>query len=381
VNVDYALVGGGLQNGLIALALAAHRPDARIAMIERGAAVGGNHTWCFHAGDLPAGAEAWIDPLVVARWPGYDVAFNELRRTVATPYACVSSERLASCVARALSARGSYLLLGTSAEEVGENHVIARGPDGTEHRIDARAVIDARGPDHATPAACGWQKFLGQELVLAAPHGIERPMLMDATLPQVDGFRFMYVLPLAPDRLLVEDTYFSDGSFLDVDELRRQIASYIATRGWQVTSVVREETGVLPMPWQLAPPVPRPPLVAGYAGGWFHPVTGYSFPIAVRLAALVAEQPADGLFGEALDAFAASHARQLAFAQRLTHMLFRWFSPAQRHHVLARFYRLPEGSIRRFYALQLTAVDRARIFAGRPPRGLSWRAVLGLEAR
>lgn len=377
-DVDYILVGGGLQNGLIALALAAQRPEARIVMIERGDVIGGNHTWCFHAGDLPAGAAAWIDPVVVARWDGYDVAFQTHRRTLEAPYACVSSTRLAERVHAAL---GSRVLLRTIAEHVSANHVTVRHTDGTSETLRAHAVIDARGPDHVKPIACGWQKFLGRELVLGAPHMLDRPMLMDATLPQRDGFRFMYVLPLAADRVLVEDTYFSDGSYLDVEALREQIASYVSARGWTVRAALREETGVLPMPWQLDAPVPRAPLVAGYAGGWFHPVTGYSFPIATRLAALVASLPAASLFGPELTAFAAAHARQLGFAQRLTHMLFRWFSPEQRHHVLARFYRLPERSIRRFYALELTAVDRARIFAGPPPRGMSWRAVLGLESR
>ena len=68
MQADYVLVGGGLQNGLVALAVAAHQPAARIAMIERGEAPGGNHTWCFHAGDLAPAMQAWIDPLVVARW-------------------------------------------------------------------------------------------------------------------------------------------------------------------------------------------------------------------------------------------------------------------------------------------------------------------------
>jgi lycopene beta-cyclase len=377
-DADYILVGGGLQNGLVALALAAQRPDARVVMIERGDAIGGNHTWCFHADDVPDGAAAWIDPLVVARWDGYDVAFPMHRRTVASAYACVSSQRLAARITEVL---GSRVLLRTTADHVDARRVVVRDGAGRSWAIDGDVVIDARGPDRAVPIACGWQKFLGRELVLAAPHGLARPILMDATLPQRDGFRFMYVLPLAADRLLVEDTYFSDGSYLDVEKLRREIGSYVATRGWAVTSVAREETGVLPMPWQMATPEPCAPLVAGYAGGWFHPVTGYSFPIAARLAALVASLPAGALFGPELAAFAAAHARQLVFAQRLSHMLFRWFSPEQRHHVLARFYRLPEGSIRRFYALQLTATDRARMFAGAPPRGMSWRAVLGLEAR
>jgi lycopene beta-cyclase len=380
-RVDYALAGGGLQNGLIALALAARQPDARIAMFERGRAIGGNHTWCFHARDLPPGAAEWIDPLVVARWPGYEVAFPSLHRTLEAPYASVSSARLATCVTAALARPGSRLVLEARVEEVEPHRITARDAAGATITVEADAVIDARGPDRSPQEACGWQKFLGQEVVLAAPHGLERPMLMDARLPQDDGFRFMYVLPLAADRALLEDTCFSDGSALDLAASRARIAGYAAARGWTVTEVVREETGVLPMPWRLAPPSLGPPLTAGYAGGWFHPVTGYSFPIAARLAAQVASLPATRLFGPELAALAAAHARQSAFAQRLAHMLFRWYPPEQRHHVLARFYRLPADAIGRFYALQLTAADRLRLLAGRPPRGLSWRAVLGLGAR
>lgn len=380
-RVDYALVGGGLQNGLIALAIRALQPGARVVMVERGATVGGNHTWSFHADDLPDGAATWIDPIVVARSSGYDVAFPTYARTLIAPYASVSSTRFAHCVSAALATAGSRLLLESTVEQVEAHRVVARHRDGTAVTFEADAVIDARGPDRTSQSACGWQKFLGQELVLAAPHDLERPLLMDATLPQRDGFRFMYVLPLARDRLLVEDTYFSNGSFLDLAALRREIASYVRARGWSAIEVAREESGVLPMPWKIEPPAARAPLVGGYAGGWFHPVTGYSFPIAVRLAALIASLPATRLFGRELVEHTAAHARQLPFAQRLAHMLFHWFEPEQRHHVLARFYRLPEASIRRFYALQLTAGDRARIVAGRPPHGISWLSVLGLGAR
>src|ERR1044071_1897625 len=128
VEAEYALVGGGLQNGLIALAIRAQAPAARIAMIERGAAVGGNHTWCFHAGDAGPNA-AWIEPLVVRRWPGYDVAFEAHTRRLDAPYACITSARLAEAVARALDVPGSQLLLHTAALHVGADHVVVRGAD------------------------------------------------------------------------------------------------------------------------------------------------------------------------------------------------------------------------------------------------------------
>lgn len=382
---DYVLVGGGLQNGLIALAVRAQQPAARIAMIERGATVGGNHTWCFHEADVTPDRARWINPLVALRWPGYQVAFPAHARTLDSPYACVTSERLAHRVAEALALPGSCLLTHSVALEVGATRVKVSTATGALLELDAAVVIDARGPDSFatghTPTTCGWQKFVGQEVVLAAPHGLDRPMLMDATVPQLDGFRFLYLLPLAPDRVLVEDTYFSDRAYLDVSSLRERISAYIAQRGWSVTSVEREEVGVLPLPWKCPAPATSIPLVAGYAGGWFHPVTGYSFPIASRLAELIASRPANQLFGAELAEHTRAHGRQLPFALRLNQMLFKWFAPDNRYHVLERFYRLPEDLIARFYALEMTTLDRARILIGRPPKGLSFRGVLGMEAQ
>lgn len=378
-ELDFVLVGGGLQNGLIALALRTHQPAARIGMIERGTAIGGNHTWCFHAGDLDRERARWVDPLVVRRWPGYDVAFPAHSRRLASPYACVTSARLAEVVTGALAHPGSELRLQTTAVEVGSDRVVVRDAAGVTDELRARVVIDARGPDTGVPTACGWQKFLGQEVVLDAPHGLDRPVLMDATVAQLDGFRFVYVLPLGADRLLVEDTYFSDSAYLDVGALRSLISAYVAARGWNVASVEREEVGVLPLPWTAEAPSSASPLVAGYGGGWFHPVTGYSFPIASRLAELIATTDPARLFGADLDAHARAHGRQVRFALRLNRMLFHWFAPPDRYRVLERFYRLPEETIRRFYALEVTAMDRARILLGRPPRGLSVRGMLGME--
>ncbi len=374
---DYALVGGGLQNGLIALAVRTWQPEARIALIERGPAPGGNHTWCFHADDVPPSMAAWVDPLVVNRWSGYDVAFAEHTRRLELPYARVTSERLARDVTRALSIPGSTVLTEAVATAVTPNRVEVGFADGTTRTLYARAVVDARGPDRLANDAGGWQKFVGQELELARPHGLERPIVMDARVPQRDGFRFFYVLPLDRDRVLIEDTYFSDTSHLDVSALRGELASYAETRGWKPVRVVREESGILPMPVSVPTPSTTSPLIAGYAGGWFHPTTAYSFPIAARLADHIARRSPERLFDRELASLARDHGIQLAFATRLNRMLFRWFSPERRHHVLARFYRLPEGLISRFYALQLTGFDRARVFVGRPPRGMSLRAALG----
>ncbi|HEY0467250.1 MAG TPA: lycopene cyclase family protein, partial [Polyangiaceae bacterium] len=97
---DYLLIGGGLQNALIALALLGRDAQARVCLVERGSALGGNHLWCFHGFDLSEAGQALVAPLVVQRWDGYSVRFPNFERRLDTPYAAVSSERVAAHVSR-----------------------------------------------------------------------------------------------------------------------------------------------------------------------------------------------------------------------------------------------------------------------------------------
>ena len=206
------------------------------------------------------------------------------------------------------------------------------------------------------------------------PHGLRWPIIMDATVPQIDGYRFVYSLPLDERRLLIEDTYYSDTPALDLDRLRGGIEAYAATKGWHIARDVREETGVLPIVlagdmtryWPAdARAVPR----SGLRAALFHPTTGYSLPDAAALADQIALLPLITSQSVATCVRRESLARwdERGFFRLLNRMLFMAGSPQARVNVLARFYRLPEPLIRRFYAAQLTTLDKARIVAGKPP--------------
>lgn len=365
---DYALVGGGLANGLVALQLLATRPGVRIALVERGASLGGNHTWSFHEGDVGEALGPTVARMVAARWPAHDVAFPGRERRLSTGYASMFSNDLDRVVQSALAvSSGSELLLSATASRVTAHEVELEGG----RTLTARAVLDGRGPEPDPKHRGGYQKFVGLEVRLRHPSPRTLPLLMDARVPQLDGFRFVYVLPFDPHRVLLEDTYYSTSPRLDRLVVRERIASYAAEHGYEIAEVLREEVGVLPIPTHAAlPPAPRGPLCVGLRGGWFHPTTGYSVPQAVRIAELVASVPPEEL-PAALCSFAREHGRQARFARWLNRLLFGAFAPADRFHVLERFYGLPEDTIARFYALQTTARDRSRILCGRPPRGFS----------
>jgi len=371
---EYLLAGGGLQNSLIALALLEQRPDTRLLLIEREPQLGGNHTWCFHTGDVPAQARPWMDRLVVKRWACHDVCFPRHRRRLQQEYSAVTSARLHEVVSERVRRAPHARLLRASVRATEPGGVTLE--DGTRRR--GQLVIDARGPTRhpATPARAV-QKFLGLELQVA-PGGVpEFPVLMDATVEQIDGFRFVYLLPWATDRVLLEDTYYSTSAELDRSSIARRILDYAEQRGMVVQRVLREESGVLPLP--LRPELPsatRGLILAGYAGGLFHPTTGYSLPVAVRFALHIASRPARAALDTGYADWIAGHRRQVRYAVWLNRLLFEAFAPEHRRHVLERFYRLPPATIRRFYALETTPLDRARILCGKPPTGFSLSRLL-----
>jgi lycopene beta-cyclase len=366
LDADLILVGGGLANGLIAWRLSMLRPGLRVLLLESGDALGGNHTWSFHGSDLTAAQQAWMAPLVAHRWLSHEVVFPQLRRRLDTPYASITSERFHHVLRQDL---GSAVQLASPVLSVAPRSVLLA----SGQRLNASAVIDGRGVRRSPHLALGYQKFLGRELRLAAPHGLQGPVLMDASVAQQDGYRFVYVLPLAPDVVLVEDTFYTDGDGMDADRLRHNIDAYAAARGWSVRAVLREEQGVLPIVldgdaeafWAEAGGVPR----SGLSAGLFHPTTGYSLPDAVRLAELLAALP--DLDAAPLFAAVRGHALRRWRAQRffrlLNRMLFKAAAPADRWRVMQRFYALPLPLVQRFYAGVPTFLDKARLLSGKPP--------------
>ncbi len=326
---DYIIIGGGLQGGLLTLAIKHNQPKATILLIERDRRVGGNHTWSFHPKDVPSEARPWIEPLVTTRWQNYFVRFPGFERRVNLPYATISSNHFATVVTdsfRELQTAGyqetsadvryahhsnsneaksqailsnvssqwssdqveSRLLAETDVEFIDEKSARTRFGDTFEGQV----VIDCRGPRRLGNDAAidgGFQKFYGFEIELDTDWPESFPVVMDARQDQSNGFRFIYSLPFSNRRVLVEDTQFSDDPSTDRAECLRNVEAFVRGMTDAAWSIVREETGCLPMPLSKSSmPQANLPLQGGYAGGWFHAATGYSFPLAVRYALAVA---------------------------------------------------------------------------------------------
>jgi lycopene beta-cyclase len=361
------IIGAGLAAAIIAQRVVEESPTVRVTIAEASASPFGEHTWSFHLNDVEPDDLRWMAPLIAHRWAGQEVRFKAYSRSLTSGYASLTSRSVLQHI-RSMPA----VHIVPEANVVAIDQGGATLADGT--RLTADCVIDARGFQPHPAMVLGHQKFVGVEIETNRPHGVTLPIIMDATVHQTDGYRFVYVLPFTANRLLIEDTRYSDGAGLDDEALKAAILSYAETHGWGEHGIVRTERGVLPIClaydagcyWSEQ----RPDIaLAGMRAALFHPTTGYSLPEAVRLANMVASHwPLDSAaLAPLVKAHALNRARQQGFYRLLNRMLFRAAEPARRHIVLQRFYRLPQPLIERFYAGRTTAWDIVRILVGKPP--------------
>ena len=365
---DAIIVGTGLAGSLTALRLAQARPDLTLLMIERDARPGGSHTWSFHETDVEADAARWLAPLVESRWDAQRVRFPDRpERRMRAGYRSITSDTV-----RAALARASNIHVATGTEVTGlDGDAVTLGDGET---VPAPLVVDARGAAPSPHLALAWQKFVGLVLDVPEGHGLAEPVIMDATVEQIDGFRFVYLLPHTPTRLLVEDTRYADGPGLDREGMRAAVLAYAAERGWG-GRVAHEEEGVLPIAlaadtdalWRDAAAGGAVPV--GMRAGLFHAMTGYSLPLAVRTADLIAGSPdlTSAAVAARVRGLALREGRRQRFERLLARMLFHGCPPERRWVVMRRFYDLREGLVERFYAGRSTWADRLRILSGKPP--------------
>ncbi len=361
------LVGAGLASAIIAQRLSTVRDAPQVVIVESTDTPFGEHTWSFHQTDVRTTSLAQIAPLIAHQWDGQSVRFIGHERHLPSGYYSLTSASVSEAIGRLpnVTVCTNTEVTALSAAEV----TIANGG-----RQEASCVIDCRGYRPSSSMVLGYQKFVGLEVELSEAHGLPHPIIMDATVDQLDGYRFVYLLPMSKTRALIEDTRYSERENLDDAQIEDDIQAYANRQGWNIANVVRRETGVLPIVLahdfkRFWSELPQDVAHAGLRAGLFHPTTGYSLPDAVHVADLVAENWPIGsaALAQTIRGHAARQHKRQGFYRLLNRMLFIAAEPDRRHLVLERFYTLPTPLIERFYAGRTTTTDMFRILTGRPP--------------
>lgn len=248
---------------------------------------------------------AWLPSEVVA---GADTvrAFARTEHVLADPYVVLDPARLHA----ALTVGDDRVIAGRVATV--DAHTV-RLADGRE--VTAEVVVDARG-SRLSPAKAQ-QTAVGVVVPRDATGSIDGSWFMDWRAdngaPADATPSFLYVVPVGPDRVLVEETCLVGRPPLGYRELRSRLQHRLERRGVRLRGDEPEEHvrfAVEPESVVQSAPSGRPaglrrntpePLVVGARGGIMHPATGYSVAPSLRLADDLAVLLASGVPGDAAE--------------------------------------------------------------------------------
>lgn len=279
-DLDLLVLGGGCAGLSLALRLA-ERPGycKRVAVLESRQVHHHDRSWCFwHTGSHRYQSLVKRSWSRVAVRSAAGVAHLQCERT---PYQLLESDTFYGHAQQAITASASVRL------EMGVTVLDQPRPVPGGWRVETSAgaltavrVVDTRPPGKPQLGdALLWQSFFGQEVVCErAVFDASQVELMDFANDLSGTVAFTYVLPLAPDRALVETTVFDPQPQGPADLAHRQ---HQAVQRWCAgasNQVVRTEAGILPMGITSQPAaLGRGHCSAGLMSGAARPATGYAF--------------------------------------------------------------------------------------------------------
>ena len=359
------IAGGGLAGALAALAMARHRPEVPLLIIEEAETFGGTGIRTFSAAELGADGAGLIGTEAIARWPGIYLSFPGMNRNLRIDWSGFGAVDLHRALVETLDPK--QYRLGTRVVAVREDALVLDGGE----ELRAESAIDARGPANLSMLELLYEARLEREYVFAAPHKVDRPVLIDANVAQGNSesggaLRFMQCVPLAADRLVVGDVMVSERIQPDA-EAGARLDAYVAARGWKPQGSEGEHVQVRPLPyggdfaafWRLGG---ARVAKLGLRGGFVHPVTGRTLGDAVLNAMLLTRQR-DFSAGALHDLFEAE-ARQAWKKRELLRGVTAAFArarPEDRRSQLAALYGLGAGTIAGLNADDLGWLDRMRV--------------------
>ena len=353
------IAGGGLAGCLAALALARHRPDVPFLIVEEEATFGGEGYRLFADADLKDGARELL-PFVTGSWPGFYVAFPGFNRNIRAGQSGFAAADLHAHMVATLDER--QYRLGTKVVAVREDALVLDGGE----TLKAEGAIDARGAANLATLDLLYEASLERDYVLKAPHRVDRPVLIDATVDQAGGLRFMRLIPLAEDRLIVADVALSERALPDEGAAAR-LDAYLKARGWQKKKLLGERAISRPLPlagdlaalWRLGG---HRVAKLGLRGGFVHPLTGATIADSAEMALLLATQR--DFSGAALHDLFEAEARALWKRREPLRAVTAAFAsaPAEERRALAEsLSRLDPALISRLRADRLGMLDRLRV--------------------
>jgi lycopene beta-cyclase len=354
------IAGGGLAGALAALAMARHRPDVPLLIIEEAETFGGTGIRTFSNAELGKDGAGLIGAEAIARWPGIYLSFPGMNRNLRIDWSGFGAVDLHQALVDRLDPK--QYRLGTKVVAVREDTLVLDGGE----ELKAEGAVDARGATNLSMLELLYEARLEREYVFPQPHKVDRPVLIDANVGQDGALRFVQCIPLSAERLVVGDVMISERIQPD-PEAGERLDAYVAARGWTGGEPGGEHVWVRPLPyggdfaafWRLGG---ARVAKLGLRGGFVHPVTGRTLGDAVDNAMLLTRQR-DFSAGALHDLFE-TEAKQAWKKRELLRGVTAAFArakPENRRALLAGLYGLSPGTIAGLNADDLGWIDRMKV--------------------
>ena len=309
-SCDIAVLGSG--PAALAVGAACARRGASVTLVAPDPFEPWRPNYCLWRDELPDS----LASLIECAWPEVAVASRYGEQTLKRGYVKIDNEALRHFFWKHLDAGDTRVIAEPAVR------LEPRDPGTWVHTardsvVRARVVIDASGATspfvrRVHTRAPAFQVAYG--LLLDAPgHGfpVHRATLMDfrpAAANLGEPPSFVYVLPLSPDRVFLEETSLARRPSVSMALLQKRLDARLESLGLQGCEHLGEEHCSIPM--GLGLPIHGQSLVPfGAAAAMVHPASGYSIAHVLRKAEPVAAALTEPLLaGDAELAVAAANA-------------------------------------------------------------------------
>lgn len=360
-NHGLLIAGGGASASLAALAMARLRPEVPMLLVPEAEGLGGTRTLLLFDEGLSDEKRDLVAPLIAETWDSVYTAFPGKSRKLKLTCHAITPERIEAAVREAL--KPEQIRVEDKIVAVRDTSLLLHGGE----TILGNGALDARLWAHQTTLELGWRRSFGRLYRFDAPHRVDRPVLIDATLGDGKLCGFFSLTPFGDTALLVERVDYGPASELDAETAGAAIAAYVKARGWKGAAAEREESAVVPIAlggdfaayWRIGG---ARVAKLGARGGFFHPSTGSPLPDALRTALLLTQQRdfSGAALHDLFEAEAASLWKKREFYRGFNRLVLR---SGRGCAPLAGLYELDSTVIARFEAEDLGMFDRRKVMA------------------
>lgn len=280
-DYDFVIVGAGASGLLLANAMGKDSffADSSILVLEKERKTQNDRTWCFW--EKGPGA---FDTLLAKSWPKIHFAGQNLELTTKiSPYTykMIRGEDFYNRYLGLLKGYRNITVMYTEVISINENSfgaevVTNNGTYKTKQVFNSIFDYSTIIAQKRYPVL--QQHFLGWFVTTEKPiFNVDVATFMDFSIPQQGNTRFMYVLPFAENKALVEYTLFSANT-LPKKDYEDAIANYLLEHKAGRYEITEVEQGNIPMTcYDFSQLNSKHIFNIGIAGGWAKASTGYTF--------------------------------------------------------------------------------------------------------